>query len=269
MRKNVKKFIILLLAAGVVGTSFSPAISYNVYATEESVGAYIQASDLTFTSSETGKKKIDFKLTGVDERNLAISYPSTGIVSINALGEVTPLDIGEVEVTLYDITNTNISATITISVWKDRLPAAPNINITTSVTSESVTVINNSTDIPEGAYFMYSDNNVIWQDSTEFKGLTPETEYTIYARVIYPMNNKKYDLFRDEVAKVKTDKKEESEDDKYKEYTLGSLNYKEGTIYELNLDSFKDKNYEIISEVAGRSECVGFFGYPGRSIQTP
>lgn len=236
-----KRVLPMILTAGMIFSGITPTYTgvSSVYAQE---GKSITAEDLTFTSDEKEAKQIVFSYEGIDEEHIGFEYPS-GTITVNALGEVTPLRMGEVNVKIFDTTDSSVFAIVKVSVWLDLLPdLPPNVDIKAESTASSITVINNTKDIDESCHFEYSLNGVIWQKETEFKGLSADTEYSIYYRFVTNDGYVVYVWSGDNLIKIKT--KEESTEPEVKEYTLSQISLREGNIYEINLTNFEGK--EII-----------------------
>ena len=233
---KIRKIIPAILLAGMVFSGVTPThnnVSYVFAETQQS----IIANDVTFTSEETDKKQIDFTLTGIPAEKIGFEYES-GAFRVNALGEITPLDIGKGTVKIFYVDDTSIYTTINVSVWMDRLPEPPNVDLSASSTEDSITILNNSTDIPMGSYFEYSLNGVLWQKENEFKGLKDETEYSVYARCL---TSDGYVFWEPEEAYLTISTKKKEVVPETEEYTYSDITLREGNLYEINLTNFEDK----------------------------
>ena len=246
-----KKSLMLILAASLVLASAPVSLPMSsVYAAE---AKSITAENLTFTSNEKTAKKLNFSFSGFDIKRLGFEFANPGVFTAEFTDGneilVTPVDIGSDTLRIFDRDDESIYAEVKVSVWEDRLPSPANVNFSVSTTSSSLTITNNSTNVPSGAVFEYSLNNVVFQDSNEFKGLEEDTEYSIYTRVKVQIDGKSYYINKSDnpVIKAKTLTKEE-EGPEIHNVTLGDITIKEGTVYEINTTNFKGKSITYRSD---------------------
>lgn len=241
-----KRLLAALLVAGLTFPTnvYPAAISYAAGENEES---YIHASDLSFNSTETSKKQINLDIKGVDEKNLAFAYDTSGIFSVNGAGEVTPLDIGHGKVKIYDITREDtVYAEITIYVWEDMLPDCPNIKISAESTDSSITITNLTENMPENIFLEYSVNQFFWYDTGVIEGLQSNSLYSIYVRARTKINNKTYTLNPDAPAVMEIKTKEKAKPDpEYVDYTMSEAVVREGNIFSINLTNVK--GHDLVS----------------------
>ena len=270
MRKRNFIILALALALSVSPLSVVPRIESHA---EEQTQAKIEASDLTFISSETTPKQLQFSFNeAIDETEIGFEYSNSGIFNINGAGEVTPLDIGKGTVKVFWTKDKTVFKEITVSVWEDKLPPDAAVSLSCTSTTDTISIINNSTNVPEGAVWEYSLNTYVWQKQTTFTGLQDDTEYNIYVRLGVKIGEKTYYINRSDIpsATIKT-KDDVTTGPNYKIYHMSDLTFKEGITYELNLSSFKDKQITFKSDdesVATIKDGVITTVSPGETVIT-
>lgn len=270
MRKRNFIILALALALSVSPLSVVPRIESHA---EEQTQAKIEASDLTFISSETTPKQLQFSFNeAIDETEIGFEYSNSGIFNINGAGEVTPLDIGKGTVKVFWTKDKTVFKEITVSVWEDKLPPDAAVSLSCTSTTDTISITNNSTNVPEGAVWEYSLNTYVWQKQTTFTGLQDDTEYNIYIRLGVKIGEKTYYINRSDIpsATIKT-KDDVTTGPNYKIYHMSDLTLKEGINYELNLSSFKDKKITFKSDdesVAKIKDGVITTVSPGETVIT-
>ncbi len=247
------KIISLLLSVMLVITLVPAFSAEKVYAKESEPS--IQASDITFTSGEQTSKLLDITIKDVDEKNIALLISDTSIFTAEFADDpetgalkikINPNDIGHGTLKIYDVTNEDTVFTeVKVSIWEDLLPAPPTVTLLASSTDETITVTNQSKHVPEGAVFEYSLNNVVFQTDPVFKGLTPETEYSIYTRVRAKVGENYYTIYKSQEPEVTVTTKKKEEQPVIREYFVSNYTIKQGIVFTILLPS--DIQYNTIS----------------------
>ncbi|MCR5103074.1 MAG: Ig-like domain-containing protein [Eubacterium sp.] len=246
---KIRTFFTVALALMIAAPQI-PVTNINyVYANDISSEKSINAEDLVFNYGQTESKKLNFVYTGIDEKNIAFSYDDRGIFEIAPDGTVTPKDIGHGEVTIMDVTDESVFKKVTIYVWEDILPKAPDINISAESTIKTVTLTDNTV-LPEGQRIEYSYNGFIWQTDTVFDGLQSDTEYSFYVRILAKINNKEYTIYSSEDAEVIIKTKAEDTRPQDQHFDLTPISLKEGNSYQINLTNFAGKELVFSSDDA-------------------